>query len=84
MLEGRGIRGYVATGRQQGPRVRTMRQRLRRAGFRSRYRFRKQIVEPLFGQIKQARGLRQFLLRSLAKVSHEWALLSAPPTTWSS
>ena len=87
-LEVRGIRGYVATGRQrhgqasatgrgrqQGPRAQAMRTRLRRGGFKSRYRFRKQTVEPVFGQIKQARGLRQFLLRSLAKVSHEWALI---------
>ena len=57
-LEGRGIRGYVATGRQrhgqaaatgrgrqQGPRVRAMRQRLGRGGFRSRDRFRKPIVD---------------------------------------
>jgi transposase len=88
VLEGRGIRGYVATGRQrhgqaaatgrgrqQGPRVRAMRQRLGRGGFRSRYRFRKQIVEPVFGQIKQARGFRQFLLRGLTAVRHEWALV---------
>ena len=52
-----------------------MRTRLRRGGFKSRYRWRKQTVEPVFGQIKQARGLRQFLLRGLAKVSHEWALI---------
>ena len=52
-----------------------MRQRLRRAGRRSRYRLRKQVVEPVFGQIKGARGFRQFLLRSLEKVKHEWALI---------
>jgi Transposase DDE domain/Transposase domain (DUF772) len=87
-LAARGVRGYVASGRQrhgqaaatgrgrqQGPRVQTMRQRLRRGGFRSRYRFRKQTVEPVFGQIKQARGFRQFLLRGLAAVQHEWALV---------
>ncbi|MGY3423366.1 MULTISPECIES: transposase [unclassified Bradyrhizobium] len=32
---------------------------------------RKQIVEPVFGQIKQARGLRQFLLRNIDKVKAE-------------
>ena len=42
--------------------------RLRRAGHRSRYRLRKQVVEPVFGQIKQARGFRQFLLRGIEKV----------------
>ena len=33
------------------------------------------IVEPVFGQIKQARGFRQFLLRGLEKVRGEWALI---------
>jgi hypothetical protein len=46
---------------------------LRRAGRRSRYRLRKQTVEPVFGQMKQARGFRQFLLRGLDKVRGEWA-----------
>jgi len=48
---------------------------LRRAGRRTRYRLRKQTVEPVFGQIKHARGFRQFLLRGLDKVRSEWALL---------
>jgi transposase len=48
---------------------------LKRAGRRSRYRLRKQTVEPVFGQIKQARGFRQFLLRGLEKVSGEWAMI---------
>jgi IS5 family transposase len=52
-----------------------MRTRLRRAGRRTRYRLRKQTVEPVIGQIKQARGFRQFLRRGLAKVSAEWALI---------
>jgi transposase len=84
-LAERGIRGYVATGRakhpdggeerRRGPLVSAMRQRLRRAGRRSRYRLRKQVVEPVFGQIKGARGFQQFLLRGLEKVKHEWALV---------
>jgi len=41
----------------------------------SRYRLRKQTVEPVFGQIKAARGFRQFLLRGLAKVTEEWRLV---------
>ncbi len=49
--------------------------RIRRAGRRSRYRLRKQVVEPVFGQIKQARGFQQFLLRGIEKVKHEWALI---------
>ena len=38
------------------------------------YALRKQIVEPVFGQMKHVRGLRQFLLRGLAKVRGEWSL----------
>lgn len=41
---------------------------------RERYRRREQSVEPVFGQIKQARGLRQFLMRGLDKVSALWQL----------
>ena len=84
-LAGRGIRGYVATGRakhpdggedrRRGPLVSAMRRRLRCAGRRSRYRLRKQVVEPVFGQIKEARGFQQFLLRGIEKVKHEWALI---------
>jgi len=36
---------------------------------------RKQLPEPAFGQIKQARGFRQFLLRGVEKVAREWALV---------
>jgi transposase len=39
------------------------------------YATRKFIVEPVFGQIKQARGFRQFLLRGIEKVRGEWALI---------
>jgi hypothetical protein len=88
-LAARGIRGYVATGRQKhpatgaaqrrGPRVDAMRTRLGRAGRRTRYRRRKQTVEPVIGPIKQARGFRQFLRRGLAKVSAEWALICTAP-----
>lgn len=88
-LESHGIRGYVATGRQHhgetsasgtrrrrpGSRVAAMQGKLKRAGRRSRYRLRKVTVEPVFGQIKQARGFRQFLLRGLDQVRHEWGLL---------
>ena len=52
-----------------------MRENLKRAGWQSRYRLRKQVVEPVFGQIKQARGFRQFLFRGLDKVKAEWALI---------
>jgi transposase len=39
------------------------------------YAARKAIVEPVIGQIKQARGFRQFLLRGLEKVQGEWSLV---------
>jgi hypothetical protein len=52
-----------------------MRHKLKKAGRHSRYRLRKQIVEPVFGQIKQARGFRQFLLRGVEKVRAEWTLI---------
>ena len=86
-VDARGIRPYIATGRQKhghaaavgarrtGGRVAAMAATLKRAGHRSRYRLRKQTVEPVFGQIKQARGFRQFLLRGRDKVESEWAMI---------
>jgi transposase len=84
-LADRKISPYIATGRAKypgqakraitGTLTRAMRDKLKRAGWRSRYRLRKQIVEPVFGQIKQARGFRQFLLRGIEKVKAEWALI---------
>jgi transposase len=87
-LARRRIKAYVATGRlrhrngkpggkrwRQGSRVAAMATKIKRAGRRSRYRLRKQIVEPVFGHIKHARGFRQFLLRGLENVRGEWALL---------
>ena len=46
-------------------------------GGRSIYAKRKWVVEPVFGQIKQARGLRTLLLRGLEKARAEWALICA-------
>jgi transposase len=84
-LAEREVSAYIATGRAKhaaqakrkitGPLAKAMRDKLKRAGWRSRYRLRKQIVEPVFGQIKQARGFRQFLLRGIQKVKAEWALI---------
>lgn len=83
------VQAYIATGRQrhheanatgrrrltEGTRVAAMRATLARGGRRSRYRLRKSVVEPVFGQIKQARGFRQFLMRGIEKVQGEWSLI---------
>lgn len=86
-VEEREVRGYIATGRQkhgdasatsragQGPRTTAMRARLRRGGWNSRYRLRKQTVEPVFGHIKERRGFRRFSLRGLSKVRGEWSVV---------
>ena len=88
-LRRRHINGYIATGRQKhgqatasgerkvklGTYAHAMWQKLRRGGHRSRYRLRKQTVEPVFGQVKQGRGFRQFLLRGVRKVAGEWSLI---------
>jgi transposase len=52
-----------------------MQQKLRSATGQALYAARKHIVEPVFGQIKSVRGIRQFLLRGLDKVSAEWQLI---------
>ncbi len=56
-------------------RVDRMRRKLRTKAGRKVYARRKAIVEPVFGQIKQARGMRRFLLRGLEKAKGEWALI---------
>jgi transposase len=52
-----------------------MQHKLRSATGRALYAARKHIVEPVFGQIKSARGIRTFLLRGLERVSAEWQLI---------
>ena len=90
-LEKSKIEGFIATdresyrGRQQpsprGPlpegatRVDRMRRKLQTKVGAAIYARRKTIVEPVFGQIKQARAFRQFLLRGLEKVQGEWAVI---------
>src|SRR5580658_1809926 len=88
-LARRRIAAYLAPGRARhsqkhaagprrwpkGSRKAAMARKLKLAGRRSRYRLRKQIVEPVFGHIKHARGFRQFLLRGLDKVRAEWAMI---------
>jgi transposase len=65
------VRGPVPKGLSFIDRVR---RKLMKKGGRRTYALRKQIVEPVFGQIKSARGLRQFLLRGREKVQGEWSL----------
>jgi len=81
---------YVATQRQKHGEVQTcsrgplpsgatlvdhMRRKLHTKAGAAIYAQRKSIVEPVFGQIKHARGFRQFLLRGIDKVRAEWALV---------
>ena len=90
-LEKKKIEGFIATDResyrdrqQPGPRgplregatrVDRMRRKLQTKVGAAIYSRRKTVVEPVFGQIKQARGFRQFLLRGLEKVQGEWAII---------
>jgi hypothetical protein len=90
-LEKKKIEGFIATDResyrdpdQPGPRgplpkgatrVDRMRRKLQTKVGAAVYSRRKAVVEPVFGQIKQARGFRQFLLRGLKKVQGEWAIV---------
>ncbi len=52
-----------------------MRHKLKTAEGRAVYKTRKQIVEPVFGQIKEARRFRRFSFRGLKKVAAEWNLI---------
>jgi transposase len=90
-LEERGIDPYVATERLKhhekvaaAPRGRIpkdlsakqrMARKLRTKKGRERYAKRKGMIEPIFGQIKQVLGFRQFSLRGLASMRGEWRLL---------
>ena len=87
----RRVIGYIATQRQKhdeykepcprgrlpkgATRVDRMKRKLKTKAGKAVYAARKTIVEPVFGQIKQARGFRQFLLRGINKVRGEWSLL---------
>lgn len=89
--EEKGLAAYISTSRQQhGHRPRPLRGRaprdlyardrmdrkLRSKAGQAVYALRKTIVEPVFGQIKGARGLDRFRLRGLEKVNGEWALMA--------
>jgi transposase len=87
-----GIDAYIATGRlphgqppppKRGPLSRDadaktrMARKLRSKQGSAIYAQRKAIVEPVNGQIKEARGLRRFLLRGIEKADAEWHLIAA-------
>ena len=92
-LAGAGIDAYVALARDHhgreapaAPRGRIpaglstrerMSRKLRTKAGRTHYARRKAIVEPVFGQIKEARGFRRFSLRGLEAVQAEWMLVAA-------
>jgi transposase len=89
-LELRRIDAYIATGRErhhQGgidpegqarmPFRAAMRAKLQTDMGQAIYRLRKCMTEPVHGQIKQARGFRQFLLRGEARVQAEFTLVCA-------
>jgi transposase len=90
-LEEEGIDAYVATGRDKhselpeppprgripkdATKLEQMSRKLRTKKGRETYSKRKEIVEPVFGQIKEGRGFRRFLLRGLENVMAEWDLI---------
>jgi transposase len=59
---------------QRTPGLQQLRQRMREPALRSCYARRKALVEPVFGVLKQQRGMRQFRRRGLIAVGAEWAL----------
>lgn len=82
-----GIECYVPPDRQKhrgeptpGPSRRNpvseaMRAKLQTAAGRAIYTLRKMIVEPVFGQIKEGRGIRRFWLRGARNVRGEWTVI---------
>jgi hypothetical protein len=54
-----------------------MRHKLQTLPGQAIYKMRKAVVEPVFGQIKEQRGFRKFLLRGLLNVQAEWKLICA-------
>lgn len=53
-----------------------MRYKLSHPDARAHYKMRKAIVEPVFGQIKEARGIRRLLLRGLEAATHEFTFIA--------
>jgi transposase len=87
-VQARHIEPYIAVGREGAPQGSTanpntaagtertsMRKKLNTVEGKAAYSRRKVIVEPVFGQIEEARGFRRFSQRGLRKVRREWALV---------
>ncbi|HKW24506.1 MAG TPA: transposase [Terriglobales bacterium] len=74
-LKGKGrVQGLGKNRQLRDPEHRRMRWKLRQEEGQAIYRQRKAIVEPVFGVLKQQRGMRQFRLRGLQRVGIEWTL----------
>ena len=73
MKQGRAVRGAM---RISHPGLKRMRQRLRSPAGRKLYERRKGLIEPVFGTLKEHRGLRRFYRRGLAGVNAEFLLMA--------
>jgi len=74
--ESRGVDCHIPPQRRStDPAAQEMREKLRSPEGANLYRQRKAVVEPVFGQIKQARGFRQFSFRGREAVGDEWKLI---------
>ena len=68
------VAGGVGRMAVSDPSLQRLRQRLRTTEGRAWYKKRKALVEPVFGILKEQRGMRQFQRRGLSAVGTEWAL----------
>jgi hypothetical protein len=73
-LNGGGVAQGIGRMPPSDPHLLAMRQKLRTPEGQRRYRQRKTIVEPVFGVLKEQRGMRRFRLRGMEKVTIEWML----------
>ena len=64
----------IGRNRVRSPELKAMRQKLRTQAGRRWYERRKSLVEPVFGVLKEQRGMRQFRRRGLAAVAVEFTL----------
>lgn len=64
----------IGKNRIRDPEHHRMREKLRSGAGRQIYRRRQAVVEPVFGVLKEQRGMRKFRRRGLAAVTTEWML----------